>query len=272
MIGFILKKFVSRLLFPLPLASMLLLLGFGLLCCSKRQRTGRALVGLGIVLLLATAYGIPGTRLLRQIEWQEVSAETGQAVPDAAGAAPAPEWIVVLGNSTIEGSSLPANSVFQAAFLARFVEGVRLARQHPEAAVLLSLPGRLPEAEKRRLADELCATLALDRERLHLMMAARDTVDEARQTAAMAGAAPVCVVTSAAHLPRAVALFRGAGLRATGSPTDFLTAPPGPPRPAGIRGIYPNGRAVLVTETAVYETLGSFWTRLRRQTAPAPPR
>ena len=49
---FLLKKIVSRFLFPLPLSLEFLILGLFLLWFTRRQRAGKALVTCGVVLLL----------------------------------------------------------------------------------------------------------------------------------------------------------------------------------------------------------------------------
>jgi uncharacterized SAM-binding protein YcdF (DUF218 family) len=58
-------------------------------------------------------------------------------------------------------------------------------------------------------------------ERILRIEHARDTEDEARETQRLAAGAPVALVTSAWHLPRAMALFRSAGLAPLPCPTDY---------------------------------------------------
>src|SRR5690606_20445467 len=58
--------------------------------------------------------------------------------------------------------------------------------------------------------------------------ASRNTAENARLTAAMLGAGqalPWLLVTSASHMPRAVASFRAAGLEVLPYPVDFRTEP-----------------------------------------------
>jgi uncharacterized SAM-binding protein YcdF (DUF218 family) len=276
MLGWLLKKIVSRLLFPLPVCSLLLLAGVVLLVFSRRRRTGLFLSAAALGLLLALGYGVPAKAILRQLEWQQAPPPPDWSLASVATELGQPIWIVVLGGSVGKDESLPACSRLNAHFLARVVEGFRLLRQEPRAKLLLSLPGRLSPAQKRVLADGLCASLGAAPERIHLVPDALDTVDEARSAALVVGDAPVALVTSAAHMPRSLRLFAGVGLHPLPCPTDFLTARPGsPPGEFSVLSLFPSAENVSHSEGALYEYLGLAWARLRGQAprlgAPAPP-
>jgi uncharacterized SAM-binding protein YcdF (DUF218 family) len=267
MLGFLLKKMVSRLLFPVPVCILLLLSGVALLSFSRRRRSGLALTAAALGLLLALGYGVPGKAVLRRLEWRHAPPAAGWSMAALTADSSKPPWIVVLGSNLSEDPIPPANSRLDPHFLVRVVEGFRLLRQEPRARLLLSLPGRLPVAQKRALADDLCLGLGVAPERIFLLTDALDTVDEARSAAQTVGDAPLVLVTSAAHMPRSMRLFAGAGLAPVACPTDFLTTRPGAPGARHLVSIFPTSENINRSERALYECLGLAWATWRGQTA-----
>lgn len=273
MLGFILKKVISRLLFPLPLSLELLLAGMLVLWLSRRRRRlGLALVAGGMVVLLATGYAFPAGLVLRRIEWHYPPPAPGWTLRDLAPADTRRVWVAVLGSGINEDdTALPANSRFDARFLARVIEGVRLVREDSRAVLILSLPGRrLPAAGKQLVAEDLCRIFAVEPGRVRLLTTALDTADEAGLVADLAGAEPLALVTSASHMLRAMRLFQGAGLHPTACPTDFLTSRPGLSGQFEATSVYPSADRAYLSERTAYECLGLAWAALRGQTSCRP--
>ncbi|NLF17300.1 MAG: hypothetical protein GX595_08585, partial [Lentisphaerae bacterium] len=133
MLGYVLKKLVSRLLFPVPLGLLLLLAGVALLAARRRRRSGVVLAVVGVVVLVAAGYGIPGGALLRRLEWRYRPPPAAEVVARLTVEPPRQPWIVVLGSGLSEDATLPATTRLDRHFLARLIEGVRLARLVPEA-------------------------------------------------------------------------------------------------------------------------------------------
>ncbi|MGD1103403.1 MAG: envelope biogenesis factor ElyC, partial [Terriglobia bacterium] len=65
---FLLKKIVSRFLFPLPLSLEFLFVGLFLLWFTRRQRAGKALVTCGALLLVGLSNIFTSNALLRPLE------------------------------------------------------------------------------------------------------------------------------------------------------------------------------------------------------------
>ncbi|MHB8736504.1 MAG: YdcF family protein [Terriglobales bacterium] len=86
-----------------------------------------------------------------------------------------------------------------------------------------------------------------------------DTDDEARLIAPMVGTAPLLLVTSAAHMPRAMLLFRHYGMHPTAAPSDYLAGSTAAPEPGAF---YPNAGSLLQSEFAFHENLGTVWAWL----------
>ena len=89
---------------------------------------------------------------------------------------------------------------------------------------------------------------------------ARDTMEEADFAHSVAGAAPVALVTSASHMPRAAALLRKTGLVVVPCPTDFKARAN---REFRWTDWMFDAGALDNSTTAAYERLGGAWAWLR---------
>jgi uncharacterized SAM-binding protein YcdF (DUF218 family) len=89
----------------------------------------------------------------------------------------------------------------------------------------------------------------------------RDTIDEVRALGALLGKERFVVVTSATHLPRAMAMFKHAGMNPIPAPTDYLALHAAPQ----IEDWVPHAGAGFMIERALHEYVGLFWAKLRGQ-------
>ena len=99
--------------------------------------------------------------------------------------------------------------------------------------------------------------------RILLIDDAHDTEEEAARLREQLGDAPVALVTSAWHLPRAMALCAARGLHVLPCPTDFLYGTPPRWRWSDYLWEVP---ALERSTVAVHERLGRWWSQLRRRT------
>ena len=243
----ILKAVAGAWLLPLPVA--LLLIGAGLLLRSfaGRRRVGTALITAGAALALIAAFSPVSDALLRPLETRY------PAVLDASAVQPAPRYVAVLGSGYHPRIGLPVTAALDPTAVVRLTEGVRLFRQLPDAKLVLSggsLHGWPPVASGYALAAQ---ALGVPRDSLILIDTPHDTGEEIRALRALIGDAPLLLVTSAAHMPRAMALSRAAGLNATAAPTDNLILEPNPGAPWLP---LPSGVSLRKSETAVHEYVG----------------
>ena len=251
---FLFKKLVAPFLMPVPFCLALLLAGLALLWFTRRQRAGRRLVTLGALLLLMFGYGAVSGRLLASLEWRHAP------VTDATAAAGRVRWVVVLGGGSSSDERVPAAMRLSEASLARLVEGVRLQRQLPGGRLLLSggsVFGSGADAETMRA---LAVDLGVDPAALELDAVSPDTETQAEVVRARLGAEEFYLVTSASHMPRALALFRKAGTNPLPAPTHFLTQKDDALSPGDF---FPSAGGLRRTEAAVYEYLGLAWAKVR---------
>lgn len=204
---------------PLSLAFLLLVAGLlaGLLRW-RRIRTGA--VALAAILLFVTLFTSAGSVLLQTLEDR-----FPRAVPPAGG----PGCIVMLGGG-VEAEVISARGGFEMNQAGdRFVETLRLARDFPEARILVSggdgsFSGRY-EGDAA-VASRFFDTFGIAPERLIRETQSRTTFENVAYTKTLLtenGLANCLLVTSAFHMPRSVGLFRKAGLEVLPWPTDYRT-------------------------------------------------
>lgn len=225
--AFWLKKAVAFLLMPLPVCAALMLAGLWLLDRPERERRkrGRRLVAAGLLLLLAFSNHQISVWLVRPLEKQYAPVAEippGAAVPAALARC---RYIVVLGGGHGEADSLPATSKLSTSALGRITEGVRLLRLVPDARLIVTGPADGDRPSHAAILAQAAVALGAPADRIVKLEQVHDTEDESHAVRSLIGDAPVALVTSAWHLPRAAALFRLAGVDILPCPADFLAKP-----------------------------------------------
>ncbi len=249
---FIIKKIISPFFQPLPLSFILAAAGALLLRRRKTGRTGRALVISGMAVVLVTSFGFTGRPLLERIEYRY---RPRPAASDLDGV----KWVVVLGGGVWDDPRLSPTARLTESSVCRLVEGIRLWRQVPGARLLLSggrVYGPVPEA---RAMAELARGLGVPDSAMVLEEGSRDTGEQARLVAGMVGDDRLALVTSAAHMPRAMALFRKQGMYPVPSSSNFMVK-------RGQQGdpgwFFPSSVGIEAWETVIHEALGLAWGRV----------
>lgn len=241
-----LKMALGAWLMPLPFSLALICCGL-LLRVWGGRRSSAALITAGAVVAFAAATGPIADALLRPLEARY------HAIADATALKPAPRFVVVLGSGYRPRVGLSITAELDAIGTVRLAEGIRLLRQLPGAQLVLSggpIRGEPPVAQGYARA---AAALGVPADAVIVIDTPRDTVEEIRAIRARVGDAPMLLVTSAAHMPRAMRYAARAGLRAVAAPTGNLADP----EPRARTWIpVPSGTALRRTETALHEYLG----------------
>lgn len=258
--SFWLKKFVSFWLMPVPGCLTLLIIGWWLTRGGRRSWFGRACQTVALVALLLMTNIFVSTWLVRPLEREY------PPIPELTPGAPLPpalaecQYVVVLGSGNADVPDMPALIKLSTAGLGRLTEGVRLARLLPHARLIVSGPG-YPGAETHaQTLTRAAVSLGIDRARIRQIDTARDTEEESQAVAALVGNAPIALVTSAVHMPRAAALFRHAKVHFLPCPTDFTAK-----ANAHLHGadFLWDSESLDRSTWAVRERIGALWLRLR---------
>jgi len=162
-------------------------------------------------------------------------------------------YIVVLGSSYSPHDGVPVTAALDSDGLSRIVEAVRLMRVYGNARLVVS--GGAPTGNEAPAIGyaKLARDLGIEAGSLVILDTALDTASEARAIAAAVGNAPVVLVTSAYHMPRAVVAMRAAGVQPIAAPTGQLV------RPFNLRNWrawLPNSGGLGKTERALHEYAG----------------
>ena len=260
---FALKKLLSAALQPYSLLLAVMSLGLVLLYFTKRQRTAKALLFAGLTLMALLSLGPVARALVRPLEasYPPLLAEATQASATLPDGSPAPRWVVVLGGGHSESRSLAPIHQLSAPSLVRLAEGIRLQRLLPEAKLLLSGGGNGAATTEAQVLAAAGASLGAPQDRMVLESQSWDTIDEVRALRALVGQERFVVVTSATHLPRAMAMFKKAGMNPIPAPTEYLAIP----EASRMVDWIPHAGAGFMIERALHEYLGLFWAKLRGQ-------
>ncbi len=211
----VLSKLLDLLLAPLTWA--LLLLGAGLLA-HRRARLASCLVGAAAAVLLAFSAEPVAACLMRHAEASAVRTFRGEVTYDA---------VIVLGGMT-DPSATRAVELNAAAD--RIVRGFELLRAGHARFALLSAGELYPEPGKPPEAEQLMEKLVewgISADRIVVETRSRNTRENAIESARIVkarGWGTLLLVTSAAHMERALACFRASGLFPDALPVDFRGA------------------------------------------------
>jgi len=244
------KQFISAMANPLAIAACVALIAM----LARRlgwPRSATVLLWSGVLIAYLGAINPVGDALLLPLERQfprSLELDGGAAA------------IVVLGSGYAPRPGVPISGALDEEGLARAVEGVRLARQLPAARLILTggaPAGRVAPALGYSL---LARELGIAEERITVLDDALDTAQEARDIATLLGEQPFLLVTSAAHMPRAMRELRAAGAHPTAAATLQRVIAG---RDFSLYSLVPTSQGLRKTERAIHEYLGLALAAMR---------
>jgi uncharacterized SAM-binding protein YcdF (DUF218 family) len=247
-----LKHGLESLLSPLSLA--LLMSVIGLLCrLTGRARAARAWLWLAALVIYAGSTPLVGDALLGPLEHRYPPLHPDPPPPAAA-------YVVVLGGGYAPHDSVPVTAALNADSLARIVEGVRLVRRLEDARLIVSGGAPAGHSASARGYEEIARALGIAQASLIVVDTPLDTRAEAHSIAAVVGAAPFILVTSAYHMPRAMLEMKHVGLVPIAAPTGQLVEALDATDP---RAWLPTSGGLRMVERALHEYVGLAVDALR---------
>ena len=260
---FILKKIISVFLSPLTLSLLLFFLGLYLLWFTTKQKAGKILVSVGVILLTLFSYSVIPDRLLRPLERQYNSFEIrSSAAVQKAEDGSIIKFVVVLGGGHTSDPELPLISQISRSSLVRLMEGIRIYKKYPGAKLLLSGGGVFDPVSDAEIMARVAMEIGVPERDIILESKSKDTKDEARFIKPIVGNEPFVLVTTASHIPRSMALFKKLGMNPIPSPIGHSVSEEQGLSPYSF---FPSTYNLEKAEMAIHEYLGLTWAMLRGQ-------
>ena len=252
---FTLKKVAGGLLMPLPFLLLLMAAGLLLLWGTRWQKSGKTIVSAGYLLLLAFSLQPVADSLLRPLEQRypthNQSASVGFIVVLGGGYTWNPDWAP---SSNLISNSLP-----------RVTEGVRQWRMHPGAKMIFTGgPALTNPVSNAEVAAQVAVSLGVPEQDIIRLDQPRDTDDEAQAVKKIVGPHAFLLVTSANHMPRAMAFFHHQGLMPIAAPANQMAIDS--PLNWWEKAL-PSPLWLSHSERAIYERLGAAWQHINGKTA-----
>jgi uncharacterized SAM-binding protein YcdF (DUF218 family) len=242
---------------PLPMSLALLIAGLGLLF-AKRRKAAIVAVGMGVAILLVFGYGVFTAPVLYSLERSYPPLVVGQIDPKIRDQI---RHVVVLGSGHVSDPDLPKTAQIGGPSLFRLVEGVRIYRSLAGSRLVIC-GGVIPDpVTNARVVGDVAQQIGIPLQDMIVEERPSDTVEEARVLHGLLGGAPFVLVTSAAHMKRAVRVFRELGMHPVPAPTDFIIKN----RPGGAVKLWlPGCENLWISQRVIHEWLGEIWAWIKR--------
>ncbi len=255
---FELKKLATVPFLPMYFALITGLIGLALQW-AKSRGWGRIFVSLSVGSLLLFSNHALAAFLIEPLENKYEPMPEFRRDEDVPAALRPCVAIVVLGGGHADAPTLSRVNQLSSASLSRVAEAVRISRWLPTAQLIVS-GHHTAELSHAQVLGEAEVSLGAAPTRIVRMDNPRDTEDEIAELSRRVGTAPVALVTSAWHMPRAMELCHHFHVNAIPCPADYMNKP----EPGARRGVTVWELESLERSTkAVHEYLGLLWLKLR---------
>ncbi len=248
---FLLKKIITPFCYPLTLAVLFLVTGLLLMLFTKRRRPAGGWILIGTFLLVFFSYDAGSNLILRPLE------QSATSLP-AAQPSSAEPWVVVLGAGLSVDARIPLTAQLSPSSMVHLAEGIICYRQRPGSKLLLSGGKGFARESEAEIMARVAVALGVPPEDVMKEDQSRDTEEQVRRIRQYVGEQAFVLVTSAAHMPRALLLFGNLGMDPRPAATAHRATVVESHSP---RDVFPKPSALRKAEMAVHEYLGLAWIR-----------
>jgi len=200
---------------PLPLLLIVFCSALILLFFTQRQKTAKALLTVTFVLLFTLSLMPVSEQAVYSLERQHPALTKQQTQQNF-------QYILLLGSGGTADPSLPVTGQLSATALSRFIEALRLYHANPDAVLVVSGSGFGDLKSHAQLQQDLALSMGIPQQFIIRLDNTRDTDDEARQMSKIIRGKKAVLVTSAAHMDRALKLFVKYGAMPVPAPANYL--------------------------------------------------
>ncbi|MCL1051709.1 YdcF family protein [Shewanella abyssi] len=241
---FWLKKIVSQLFMPVPLTIIIIVLAYLVI---RNRKMARSLLAITAGMLIVLCSGLGSNALLAPLEDQYLV--NNQPMGKSC-------LVMVLGSGHDEAENHSAVQQLSNTALVRLSEGIRQLSLGDGCKLVVSgWSGGMNQRAHADVMFDAAVELGVNPNSIIKFPLAKDTIEEAQYMQWEVMDAPFRLVTSASHMPRAMAIFENAGLNVTAAPTDFAQRK--------TYWWYFDGQSLLSSQRAIHEYLGLAWFKLK---------
>jgi uncharacterized SAM-binding protein YcdF (DUF218 family) len=243
-------------------SNLIVLFGLtGLFCLVVRwKKLGGAAITLSIALMVIFGWLPSGSMLLRLLEERFPVTELPEDI----------EGVILLGGAVDSHLSVRRDQPILNGAAERITTTMALSRLYPSARIVLSGGGgdhsRGEPVTESGITRQILAEMGMDLSRILLEDTSVNTCENAARTRDMLETGPSgtwLLVTSAAHMPRAVACFRASNFEVVPVPVDYRTGT----SLTGYGGRFGTiAEGLVVADLAAYEWLGLVAYRVTGRT------
>lgn len=219
--------------------------GIILLLFKRSRKSAVFIIGISIAFYMILGTGIISMWLLGTLEHRYRPLESTEGLQDV-------KKVVILAGYAERQPSLPLSSEVNFASAYRLLEGLRIVHALPNTDILISGGGEVPGIMK-----ELLAAMGLVEQRIVIDNKSGSTHESAENVKRLIGGEKFILVTSAGHMPRAMAAFRKAGMSPIPAPTNYMSV-----KERRFMDYLPSPHHLVYADLAVHEYLGMAWYRL----------
>ncbi len=243
---FLLKKFVSAFLLPVPIGLFLLFLAFIFLLMNSYKK--------------AKVFGFLSLLWFALLSNQTVSNAILFPLENAHKAllqTPKVNYILVLGHAHKSDENQSITSQLKSTAVNRMIEAIKHYKNLQNAKLIVSGYSGFDKNPHALMQEKLAITLGVKKEDILRMDTPNDTHAEAVQSKNIVQSKPFILVTSASHMKRSMLLFKKEGLKPIAAPTQNLAY-----EDKSYQEIF-SAQNLRKVEVAIHEYLGILWAYLR---------
>ncbi len=245
----------------LPLYFAMLAGGIGVLVgwSGRGLKLARTLVALSFATLAIFSNDAVSRALMRPLENRYPPIPEIRKDSDIPPELRACRALVILGGGHADAPSLSRVNQLSESTLSRVAEASRLLRWLP-GAMLVTSGHHTAEISHAQVVEEALISLGVSAERIRRMDDPWDTDDEIAEVKRDWGDARVAIVTSAWHMPRAMALCEKYHVNALPCPADYTDKPEPASSAAWVRW---DIESLERSTKAIHEDLGRLWLTIK---------
>jgi len=232
---------------PMSIITILMLAGLILLWWSRKQRTAKVMVSVAMLLLILVSYGVLSQTALRSLENLYTPLDM-EALRHSNV-----RTIVVLGGGHLPCVTASPVSRLTPDTLVRLSEGICIKKQLPDARLILSGGNYNGPDSDAALMRKAAIAFGVDPASIVEEDTSLDTKDEAHLIKEMLDDERFILVTSAYHMPRAMALFTGQGMQPIAAPVGYMAQCPSN---VTLYTFFPSADHLREAEIVMHEVLG----------------